>query len=158
MNRAFNSELFLDFKNFFLKDKKNRFKGDCINVAIHIRRLGHFERENNRFRPGTHDTPNSHYLNKMNLIRNKYPNKNLLFHIYSQGNETDFQELAGSDTIFHLNEKVLDTFTDLIFADVLVTCRSSFSYLAALFSNNEIYYLPFWHPPLSHWNIISETY
>ena len=158
MTRSFNSGIFLEFKAFFLQDKVNRFKNDRTNVAVHIRRLGNFERENNRFRPGTHDTPNSYYLDTMNLIRNRYSDKNLLFHVYSQGSETDFQELAGSDTIFHLNEKVLNTFTDLIFADILVTCRSSFSYLAALFSNNDIYYLPFWHPPLSHWNIISETY
>ena len=87
----------------------------------------------------------------MNRIRDDYRDRDIVFHVYSQGRVEDFAELASDQTVFHLNEKVLDTFTVLIFANVLVTCRSSFSYLAALLSDNVIYYMPFWHAPRSHW-------
>lgn len=151
MDYVFNSKAFLLYKKFFYKDKVNRFNKEYMNVAIHIRKLGNFERENGRFRAGTHDIPDEYYLDKMNLIRNKYDDKNVLFHIYSQGTTEMFKNFMYDDTVLHLNEKILDTFNDLIFADILVTCRSSFSYLAGLLSNNQVYYLTFWHPPLNHW-------
>lgn len=151
MESVFNSEVFLSYKDFFYKDKISRFNKEYINVAIHIRKLGNFEKENGRFRAGTHDIPDEYYLDKMNLIKNKYIDKKILFHVYSQGNPEMFKNFMFDNTILHLNEKILDTFNDLIFADILVTCRSSFSYLAALLSNNEVYYLTFWHPPLNHW-------
>ena len=153
MEHVFTSTQFLKYKEFFYKDKVNRFNNDYINVAVHIRKLGNFERENGRFRAGTHDLADSYYLDKMNMIRDKYKDKGkkLLFHIYSQGVPDIFKNLIADDTILHLNEKVLDTFTDLVFADVLVTCKSSFSYTAAFLSNGEVYYLSFWHPPRNHW-------
>jgi hypothetical protein len=151
MDFVFNSDSFLKYKSKFYENKTSRYNNEYFNIAVHIRRMGDFERENNRFRQGSHDTPNSYYVNKMNLIREKYHNKKIKFHIYSQGKLEDFKELESIETIFHLNDTVLNTFTDLVFADVLVTCRSSFSYMAALLSNNEIHYLKFWHPPRKDW-------
>ena len=151
IDTVFQSDAFMRFKRGFYIGKASRFDTTRLHVAVHIRRLGNFERENGRFRPGTHDTPNSDYLAIMNRIRDDYRDRDIVFHVYSQGRVEDFTELASDQTVFHLNEKVLDTFTDLIFANVLVTCRSSFSYLAALLSDNVIYYMPFWHAPRSHW-------
>lgn len=151
MERIFQGAPFLRFKTLFYSDKSSRFNNAFINVAVHIRRLGSFETRLNRFREGTHNVPFENYVSVMNRIRRDYPGRHIRFHIYSQGVEGDFQELASEDTTFHLNEKVLDTFTDLVFADVLVTTRSSFSYTAALLNSKDIYYLPFWHPPRDHW-------
>jgi FkbM family methyltransferase len=151
IDTVFNSASFHRFKEFFYLSKNSPFDTSYTHVAVHIRKLGNFERENNRFRPGTHDVPNTYYLDMMNRVRSEHSGKKLKFHIYSQGSVSDFAELASDDTIFHLNEKVLDTFTQLIFADILVTCRSSFSYMAALLSNNVVYYTPFWHTPLRQW-------
>jgi len=53
--------------------------------------------------------------------------------------------------VFHLNENLFDTFTGLVAAEILVTSRSSFSYSAAILSDGEIYYQPFWHPPGEKW-------
>jgi len=156
INNVFKSQAFLEYKNIFYKNKTSRFDNTHLNVAVHIRRCGLWETENGRFRPGTHDTPNSYYLDKMNLIRNKYSDKSLKFHIYSQGSQDQFKELESDNTVFHLNERTLDTFSDLMFADILVTCASSFSYMAALLSNGEIYYMNFWHPPLEHWNVFHQ--
>jgi FkbM family methyltransferase len=151
MEGYFQSAAFRRFKERFLAGKTRRFDTTRMHVAVHIRRLGHFETEQGRFREGTHDVPNSEYLSIMNRIRSEYPGREIEFHVYSQGQVENFSELASEQTTFHLNEKILDTFTDMIFADVLVTCRSSFSYTAALLSDNTIYYMPFWHPPRAHW-------
>jgi len=153
IDTVFNSDSFHRFKELFYVSKKRPFDTDFTHVAVHIRRLGNWERENNTFRSGTHDIPNTYFLNVINRVRSEHSNKKLKFHIYSQGSTTEpyFLEFASDDTVFHLNEKVLDTFTSLVFADILVTARSSFSYVAALLSNNIVYYSPFWHPPLRQW-------
>ena len=151
IDSVFQSESFRRFKERFYVGKVRRFDTSRVHVAVHIRRMGNFEQENGRFRAGTHDVPNTEYLSIMNRIREEYQGRDIEFHIYSQGSIHNFTELQSEQTTFHLNERVLDTFTDMIFADVLVTCRSSFSYMAALLSDNVVYYMPFWHPPRSHW-------
>jgi FkbM family methyltransferase len=150
IDAVFASEAFQRFKTRFFEGKTRRVDGR-VHVAVHIRRLNNFERENGRFRPGSHDTPNAEYLAIIRRIRAEYAGRDLVFDIYSQGHADDFKEFESDQTVLHLNEKVLDSFTDLVFADVLVTCRSSFSYLAALLSDGDVYYMPFWHPPLSKW-------
>ena len=150
------SDIFLKFKKHFYENKKSRFDNEFMNVAIHIRRMGKNQTEVERERITYINTPNSYYLNIMNLIRNNHRDKKLKFHIYSQGIIDDFRDLnCDEDVVFHLNERVLDTFTDIMFADILVTAASSFSYIAALLSNNasEIHYKSFWHPPLNSWII-----
>jgi hypothetical protein len=142
-------------KDCFWKNKeRNFFQNDKINVAIHIRR------EN------THDkglagpratTPNSYYLDIMNTIRDKYKNsstnKELLFHIYSQGEIDNFQDLASNNVKFYLNYDVINSFIGMVSAEILVTSPSSFSYIAALISDGEIYYKKFWHNPRKNWII-----
>ena len=79
------SSSFKNLKTNFWKNKeKDFFKNNKINVAIHVRRPNPHD---NRIE-GT-NTPDSYYLNIINIIRTKYKNNNkcLLFHIYSQGNE-----------------------------------------------------------------------
>lgn len=145
------SEAFRRFKHHFYDGKINRFDTQYFNVAVHIRRAGHFDMENGFFRPGSHDILNLEYLAIMCRIEDEHPGRNIKFHIYSQGKLDDFTELISDNVVFHLNEKVLDTFTDMIFADVLVVTRSSFSYTAGLLSNNTVYYIPLCHSPRSHW-------
>jgi hypothetical protein len=56
--------------------------------------------------------------------------------------------------LFYIDEDLKDTFTALVGSDILVTSRSSFSYIAAILNDGEIYYLPFWHKPKKNWIII----
>ena len=143
------SKSFKNLKTNFWKNKeKNFFKNDKINVAIHVRRKNiHDSRIE-----GT-DTPDIYYINIINIIRTKYKNNNkcLLFHIYSQGNEENFNNYKNDDTILHINEDICNTFMGLVAADVLVTSGSSFSYTTALLSYGEIYYKQFWHYPSKEW-------
>ena len=140
-------------KDIFWKNKDiNFFKNNKYNVAVHIRRPnlkdGMIE--------GRTDTPLEYYFNIINGIREKYPEKELMFHIYSQNNISDYYSFIENqnDLCFHLNENLVDTFTGMVAADALVTSRSSFSYCAAILSDGEIYYKSFWHPPGEKWIVM----
>ena len=137
-------------KCFWENKNKNFFNNDKFNVAVQIRR------ENIHDRGGAGEratTPNQYYLNIINSIREKHKNKNILFHIYSQGRNENFVDLISCDVYFHLNENIIDTFIGMVASDVLVISPSSFSYIAALISDGEIYYKKFWHNPRRNWII-----
>ena len=138
------SDSFNKIKRLFHENKeKDFFKNGKINIAVHVRRPN----LNDCRSEGT-DTPDTYYLNIINHIRKKYTGKDILFHIYSQG---DLQPYISEDTILHKDEDMFTTFKGLVAADVLVTSASSFSYVAALLNNREIYYKPFWHKPSINW-------
>lgn len=135
-------------KNIFRANKNvhHYFTHEHLNIAIHIRR------------PNTHDnrilgtdTPDMLFLTIMHQLRIMYAHEQPLFHIYSQGSASNFQPFIAQDTVLHLNGSVEDTFCAMVFADILVTGASSFSYTAALLSEGRVYYIPFWHAPLPHW-------
>lgn len=135
-------------KCFWENKDKNVFKNNKLNIAIHIRRPNS---QDNR-KEGT-DTPDKYYLNIINIIRNRYNNREFLFHIYSQGEDKNFEIFKAKDTILHLNEELPLTFISMVAADILVTSASSLSYAAALLSNGIIYYKRFWHNPRKEWFI-----
>lgn len=148
------SESFKKIKRLFWVGKKSVYNNGKINIAIHIRR-------SNAVDVHIHDagirySPNAYYLNAIRIIRTKYINDRdkLLFHIYSQGDLTDFDCYKSDDTVLHIDENLFDTFMGLVSANILVMSMSSFSYVSALLSDGEIYYKPFWHPPMKHWIVI----
>lgn len=135
-------------KCFWENKNKNFFNNNKFNVAIQIRRANSHDRGQAGERA---TTPNNYYLNLMNSIREKYKDKNILFHIYSQGNIKDFVDLNNVDVYYHLNDNIFDTFIGMVASEVLVISPSSFSYIAALISDGEIYYKRFWHNPRRNW-------
>jgi hypothetical protein len=151
IDKCCESEHMQFIKDCFWKNKdKNFFNNDKINVAIQIRRENPHDKDQAGERAST---PNRYYLNIMNIIREKYKgnDKNLLFHIYSQGNITNFLDLNNSDVKFYINDNIIESFLGMVSADILVISPSSFSYVAALISDGEIYYKKFWHNPRKNW-------
>jgi hypothetical protein len=149
INLYLNSDSLKNIKNVFWKNKnRNFFNNDKINVAVHIRRPN-----NHDTRIDGVDTSIEYYFNIINIIKEKYKHKEkpLLFHIYSQNDITAYHEFDKTDIQFHLNENLFDSFIGMVAADILVTSRSSLSYVAAILSDGEIYYNPFWHPPGENW-------
>jgi len=141
-------------KCFWQNKNKKFFNNGKINVAIHIRRENPIDRGMAGERA---TTPNLYYLNIINHIRNKYADKNMQFHIYSQGNQSNFKEFKNEDTTLYLDHDLIETFFGMVSADILITSPSSFSYVAALISDGEIYYKPFWHAPKKSWIICKKT-
>jgi hypothetical protein len=121
---------------------------DTFNIALHIRR-GDVSPNYNEGRY----TPDQYYLDKIDYLSEQYADKDVLFHIYSEGDEADFAHFKRENILLHLNEDVQDTFLGLVMSDVLVQSKSSFSYVAGLLSRGIVYHIPFWHPPLSSWII-----
>jgi hypothetical protein len=143
------SEALKRIKKVFRENKKrdDYFDASHFHVAVHIRR------------PNPHDSrvegsnaPYITYLNIIDQLREKHALKKPIFHIYSQGHLASFQRtFQGADIVLHINEPLEDTFTPMVLADALVMSASSLSYSAALLSDAEVYYMPFWHPPLPSW-------
>jgi GR25 family glycosyltransferase involved in LPS biosynthesis len=145
-----NNEAIDKIKRCFWQNKdKDVYKNNKFNIAVHIRR------------PNIHDdriegtnTEDLYYLNIINHIREKYKNKDVCFHIYSQGNIENFNCYKNDDVVFHIDEEVTKTFVGLVGSHVLVMSASSFSYIAAILTDAEVYYLPFWHKPKKNWIIL----
>ena len=149
IDHACTSHYFQQIKSFFWQNKeRNVFKNDKVNVAVHVRRPNPHDNRT----MGT-DTPDEYYLNIIRNIQHQRTNKNLQIHIYSQGDVKDFQIYEADNVVLHINESLSKTFIELVAADILVTSSSSFSYIAALLSDGEVYYKRFWHNPRKEWNV-----
>lgn len=152
-------------RELFTTNNKNPFDQDKTHVAVHIRRCSTHKNIDLTSHHGgidiknapvdslhtlsTRFLPDSYYLSIINEIR--INNKNVLFHIYSEGKEEDFSNFVSEDTVLHINKTVIDTFTALVHADILVTSPSSFSYCAAFLSKGTVYAKIFWHKNASFW-------
>ncbi len=139
---------FAKYKQIFWNNKcKYNFNNEKYNVAVHIRRycmpvdIG----------CGRHEVNIEYYKIIMDKIRIKH--KNALFHIYSVGDVEYFNPIKNVDVVLHINENISTTFIQMVSANGLVTSRSSLSYVSALLSDGDIYYIPFWHPPKKDWII-----
>ena len=133
---------------FWEKKERDHFKNNKINIAVQIRR----ENSHDNGKAGDRvSTPNAYYKKIMNKIREDYTDKEILFHIYSQGQAESFQELVGEDVQFHLDEEITSTFIGMVAADILILSPSSFSYVAGLLSDGKVYYKKFWHNKKKEW-------
>lgn len=117
------------------------------NLAVHIRAV-------NKEDIGSYGyVDHSYFVEKIKDVLVKHPTANI--HIYSQGRIGNFEQFLqfnnANNIYFHLNDSVEFTFQGLVEADYLIMSKSSFSYCAALLSEGEIYYLPFWHRPATFW-------
>jgi len=141
-------------KAFWANKDTNFFKNNKTNIAVHIRR----DNPHDKGLAGARTTTsNNTYLATIHYIRKNFNHKQLQFHIYSQGNKEDFKIYESNDTILHINEDIVPTFTGMVASDMLITSRSSLSYLAGLLSDGTVFYQPFWHPPRKNWYGILET-
>ena len=150
-------QLYSKYKKDLLNAYYSTPKGDLtslnrniINISLHIRR-GDVNKNQN----STRFTENQHYIDILNFllpILEKY-NKTYSINLYSQGEVTDFKEFEKFTIDFHLNESIFSTFHNLIHSEILILAKSSFSYLAGLYSNNIIFYEDFWHKPQSTWYV-----
>lgn len=116
-------------------------------AAVHIRR-GDIAQPNARH--GARLTGNSCIQTAVMQIRRTWPEMEV--RVFSQGQLADFDFLPDGCNL-QLDTDVFETLGEMINADVLMTAKSSFSYVAALLSLGSVIYEPFWHQPLSSWTI-----
>ena len=168
-----NNENLEKIRSMFWQNKMDRldpFKNDKINVAVHFRRFNIYDDRAYEDRK-TYETRydcKEYFMKVMNDIREKYMNKSIQFHIYTQAvviehiydESTEIIEeyFKADDVTFHIDTDMSDTFIEMVAADILVTCASSLSYTAGFLSKGIVYYRPFWHPPLPNWIVVDKNY
>lgn len=134
-------------RKYAITPKPTAFDADHLHIALHLRRgdvdlSGQFAE---RFTPVTRILPT------LDRICGESAGKPVRIHVFSQGDPSDFPELAERGAVFHLDEDVFESFHAMASADVLFTAKSSFSYLAGVIGTGRVIYEPFWHPPLPGW-------
>lgn len=76
---------------------------------------------------------------------------NFTIRAFSQGKREDFLDLTSLGVELFLNADAVWTMQELIEADILITAKSSFSYVAALLSDGIIMIEPGAYTPLDNW-------
>lgn len=146
-------------KDLFRANKTDPFDKSYMNVAIHIRRMNKedYKRTNvpNAYLMGM-DVPDDLYLTSMSQVEQISGDRSVRIHIFSQGKAEDFEIYLRhhNNVVLHLNEDLESTFTQMVYADILLTAPSALSYSAGLLSRGIVFYIEFCNPKLPHWNTV----
>jgi hypothetical protein len=151
------------FEKYFLTEKpKLVFDEDKVNVAVHVRRPAYRAKQQE-----DRKISDEYYISVMESIKEEAQNsdRECKFYIYSVSPKhynfcrvDIYREYRNLDMDIEL---VIDgcPFSDMhhmMMSDVLVTSKSSFSYLPALFTGAKVFYHKFWHEPKSYWVVHNE--
>lgn len=134
-----------------------------FNIAIHVRRGDIVQK------PGE-DNPNltmryqsnDYFINALDTALEYLKDKeNIKIYLFSQGKPEDYPEFSKYDNLeFCLDMGAQDSFLHMVYANALITSKSSFSYKPALM-NKGIKFCPknFWHgyPESEDWIMLNET-
>ncbi len=136
------------------------YTDEQFNIAIHIRRGDITVGQKNQNKNLTMRWQNNAYF--VNVLRNTLTHtqthKPIAIYLFSQGKETDFNDFKQFPNLrLCLDMSVQDSFLHMIYADCLITSKSSFSYKPALL-NRGIKICPkdFWHgyPETDDWILV----
>ena len=152
-------------KFYSCKARKNEsliYNKDTFNLAVHVRRgdIVQTPGENNeelskRFQ--SNDYFVSALETALDTLKDK---KNIHIYLFSQGKKEDYSEFLKFNNLhFCLDMGAKESFLHMVYADALITSKSSFSYKPALL-NRGIKFVPkdFWHgyPQNSDWIQLEE--
>ena len=142
------------------KQDKLIYQEDNFNVAIHVRRgdiMEHFEYagENVTMRFQS----NQYFMQALKTALDYLKDKdNIHIYLFSQGKKEDYPEFSTIPNLhFCLDMGAQESFLHMVYADALITSKSSFSYKPALL-NRGIKFCPadFWHgyPKRDDWILL----
>jgi hypothetical protein len=152
-------------KFYNAKARKNDvlvYNKEAFNIAIHVRRgdivIGQ-ENNNPNLQMRWQD---NNYFEKVltRVLATLKSAKPIQIYLFSQGEIKDFTDFKKFDNIyFCLDMSAQDSFLHMVYADLLITSKSSFSYKPALLSNGiKICPKVFWHgyPNTNEWILADE--
>lgn len=120
-----------------------------FNIAIHVRRgdivIG---QENQNANLLMRWQGNDYFVKVLeNVLNSLETNKPIAIYLFSQGAASDFSEFRQFKNLhFCLDVSAQDSFLNMVFADVLISSKSSFSYKPALLNRNiKVCPRDFWH-------------
>ena len=136
-----------------------RYDANDYNVAIHIRRgdivAAKDINANHAIRWLNNDYFVSVLKNTLDIITT---NKKVTIYLFSQGLQSDFNEFKKfSNLKYCLDMGAKDSFLHMVYADVLICSKSSFSYMPALLNKGtKIVPKDFWHgyPHKKDWILV----
>lgn len=144
------------------KKDKLIYDSNAFNIAIHVRR-GDILQE-----PGKDNVnlsmryqKNDYFVKALNTALEYLKDKdNIQIYLFSQGKIQDFSEFFEFENLhFCLDMNAQESFLHMVYADALITSKSSFSYKPALLSHG-IKFCPsyFWHgyPHSKDWITLSK--
>ncbi|WP_456379207.1 hypothetical protein [Lutibacter sp.] len=144
------------------KKMKLVFNQDYFNIAIHVRRgditIGQETKNQNLLMRWQ----NNEYFEKVltAVVKNLKTAKPIAIYLFSQGKKQDFKEFKKFKNIHYcLDMSAQDSFEHMVYTDLLITSKSSFSYKPALLSNGlKICPSNFWHgyPKTKDWILADE--
>lgn len=138
------------------------YNKEHFNIAIHVRRgdiiIGQ-ENKNQNLQMRWQD--NSYFEKVLTTVLEKLiTHKPVQIYLFSQGKKKDFAEFKKFNNIhFCLDMSAQDSFEHMVYADLLITSKSSFSYKPALLSNGiKVCPKDFWHgyPKTKDWILADE--
>lgn len=128
-----------------------KYRQDYFNIAVHVRRtviIDGKKIEEDEKAKAMRWLSNDYYENVLRqVLENIKPSKPVAIWLFSTGKAEEFAEFAKYGDVHFCNDMdEYQSFTHLIFADLLITSKSSFSYKPALM-NDGIKVCPknFWH-------------
>jgi hypothetical protein len=144
LDYCLSTDSFKKIKNLFYKKNPIPVKSNKKIVNIHIRRPNIFDIGSYGY------NTDEYFISIIDEIKEKHLDIEKIT-IYSQGKIEDFSKFNDYGVDFKLNLSIEETFTDLVFSDILVMSKSSLSYCAGLLCEGIVYYTPFWHKPKNTW-------
>lgn len=144
------------FNSAIRKNDKKIYKPSSFNIALHIRRGDIVQKNLKNPNLTMRWLNNDYFFNVIESILKFLKTKNEIhIYLFSQGKINDFTEFKKFDNIhFCLDMSAQDSFLHMVYADLLITSKSSFSYKPALL-NKGIKVVPknFWHsyPKSKNW-------
>ncbi len=149
LNKCIKSDALTKIKNIFRSNKEYKYIHDKI-IAVHIRRPNS---NDNRLEGA--NVADSFFIEKIEYLSRIYGDHKI--HIYSQGSLDSFKIYTNKGYSVFLNTPIEECFINFVYADVLFTSPSSFSYIAGILSNGHVYYKDFWHVGLPSWNLFNKN-
>jgi hypothetical protein len=156
-----------DLQNKFFNAKAREkdqliFSKDHYSVAIHVRRgdivIGQENKNPNLMMRWQNNTYFSNVLT--NYLKTLQTEKEIAIYLFSQGEESDFEDFKHFPNLhFCLDMNAQDSFLHMVYADCLITSKSSFSYKPALLNKGtKVCPKDFWHgyPTTNDW-ILAEN-
>ncbi|MRX63337.1 hypothetical protein [Maribacter luteus] len=139
------------------------FDPHYYNIAIHVRRgditIGQLNKNPNLLMRWQ---DNDYFINTLSkVVANVKTDKPIKIYLYSQGKRADFSEFEQFENLeYCLDMGARDSFLHMVYADMLITSKSSFSYKAALLSRGMVISPEnFWHgyPKSDRWILATEA-
>lgn len=136
------------------------FDTTSYNIAIHVRRGDIMIGQDNQNSNLLMRWQGNDYFVKVleNVLKSLETNKPIAIYLFSQGVESDFIEFTQFKNLyFCLDMNAQDSFLHMVFADLLISSKSSFSYKPALLNNGtKVCPADFWHgyPKTKDWVLV----